>query len=173
MNHLNVQLCLSKIEPKLKLSRSEIIDILIKYAEGNLKSILSDLKIKYIGPLNRYYSGISKIGLGGYGKVFKVTDRENFKEYALKMINPRHNINILLEEVSILEDLSKSPECNKYIVCVYDLFSADYKEKRHIFIKMELIEGHELYDLLDCSEEIGEKIPDYLIRFIAHSILKG
>lgn len=74
--------------------------------------------------------------------------------------------------MAILANLSKYPMCNRYIVCVYDVFRAEYNNENNLFLRTELIEGHELSDLRLCFLD-GVKIPLELVRFIIYSILKG
>jgi len=173
MTHLQVQICLESVTAKLKLSRAEVIEILLKNVNPNLKSILKDLRVEYIGYIGNFYDIIKVIGEGTYGSVLKVQDQETKKLYALKLLSNQAKTTSFLEEAAILADLSNYKECNRYIVCVYDIFNAYYKNKIRTFVKMELIEGHELFYLLNLMYKKNISLPYDLIRLILYSVLKA
>ena len=59
-----------------------------------------------------------------------------------------------INEVKLQASLSKLPECNLHVACLYDLF----KEGNNYYIVMEYIQGKELFDYLaDLDEQLGLK----------------
>ena len=91
------------------------------------------------GYIVRNYAILEKIGKGGYGKVYRVIDIRNLKEYALKEIEFSPNNKGQVEnEIRLLSQLR-----NKYIVKYYESFQIN----NYYYILMELCSDKNLFDI--------------------------
>jgi len=84
-------------------------------SEGNAGS--KNLSGMMVG---RYYLD-SRIGSGGFGNVYKCLDVLNGEVLAIKLMdnNPK-SAELMKHEVAAQEILSKYPDCNKYVLCMYN-----------------------------------------------------
>ena len=112
-----------------------------------------------------------KLGEGGFGKVWLGTfiiDPESGKkiESAIKEI-PANAFD--MNEFELHAKLSKYPECNNHIVCVYDVIKDP--KKKEVFIAMEYVNGKNLLDYLN---EIGNrKIDNEKLKQLFIEALQG
>ena len=102
------------------------------------------------------YTIIRKIGQGAFAKIYLVEDIKDKKEYAAKILSkkvPERDIGDFLNEISILNKLSKEININKYITKYHDSGKGFIKkddfisENRHYLISNYLSKGN-LYKYL-------------------------
>src|SRR6476659_5422323 len=92
------------------------------------------------------YKTIKTLGVGTFAKVNLVKDNYN-RKFAMRIIpieNKRLKLHTL-NEIKSLENLSKYPDCNKYIVCYY----RHWEDNKNINILQEYIEGKTLKEILE------------------------
>ncbi len=109
------------------------------------------------------------LGLGGTGFVYEVTSGN--KHYATKL---SVHLDTAKNELKIYEIMSHFPECNSYIVCLYDYFVMDPEQPISVLI-LELMKNT-LDDVAIADEEVSEFVLDMLeaivtlhARGIAHN----
>jgi serine/threonine protein kinase len=125
-----------------ELNREQLRQELKRKREPKVKSSIAD------------YHFISSIGRGTWGEVGLYV--KDGKRYAIKKIN-RHKLkrnrsvmdNLNKNEVEVLSALSKDPNCNEYVSCIYKY---DTSDPDYYYIIMEYIDGIELFDYLTQSK---------------------
>lgn len=98
-----------------------------------------------ISPTNRRYTLEKRLGAGGFGTVFRARDNDG-QLYAIKIINLPNDkkgrfkaINNFKIETSALAYLSRAPNCQMYIICMYENFLVE--NKNIAVIVSELMDG--------------------------------
>ena len=88
--------------------------------------------------INNRYKIISKIGHGGFGKVYLVEDKTDGKNYALKVLipgkSPLSDIKTFMRETEILSNLGEKN--NSYILKLYGkgTFQGEDKKEHHYLV---------------------------------------
>lgn len=107
--------------------------------------------------LNRYEI-VQELGKGVYGTVFKAVDTErDGRIVAIKEITKMSyadDTERMYYQRLIEISNSEVPDCNKYIVCYYDMFT----ENKILYIIMEYVEGMDLYNWI--KEQRVKRIVD-------------
>lgn len=101
--------------------------------------------------VNRGYSNFSKIGEGGFGKIYRALNA-NGVPVAIKIISLRNEIirDYTINEYEILRYLKEDDKCREHILCLLD---ADVVDDRAIIIT-EFIDGISLHDLIYSNQNI-------------------
>lgn len=101
--------------------------------------------------IGRYYLQ-SRIGSGSYGNVYKCLNVLDGKYRAIKILRSNdENLKIWKQEVASQKELSKFPDCNEYVLCMYD--SGKYQYKYDMVKQLEQIK---------LSEDLGKSIEERL-----------
>lgn len=109
--------------------------------------------------IGRYYLQ-SRIGSGSFGNVYKCLNVLDGKYRAIKILTfNKKNHEIWQQEVASQKELSKFPDCNEYVLCMYD--SGKYKYKYDMIKQLEQIQ---------ISEDQGKSIEE---RFNLLENIKG
>lgn len=94
-----------------------------------------------------------KIGTGAFGDVYlglALVDGKN-REVAYKRI-PRSKAKDAVNEAAIQSQLSKYPNCENYIACIYDSFYDNQRE--NFYITVEYIRGMDMYDFTKKNRDL-------------------
>ncbi len=143
--------------------------------EGNSNSVVIRsslfLKEEKIHPTERYYI-INAIGKGGYGKVYKVMNRENGIIRAMKSI-PLDKIRLISNSSKIFSRKKFNPEVeilknldHPNIIKIYEI----YVTSTSFHIISEYCPGGDLFDKLEYHNYFSEKQVAYLMRQILSSV---
>lgn len=148
----------------------------------------ADMVRKYVKESNRYELG-EVLGEGGYGKVYKATDKISGDYVAVKIIDDmtrplseeaeyRYYEQIKKETVMKLNNRLSSggtgeregiPMCHRNVVCYYNVF----EEEGKVYVVMEYVEGTDLLDYMVAYQDFGSDIPIEKIVDILKQITKG
>ena len=105
-----------------------------------------------------------KLGSGGFGSVYKairLSDQKVVAIKALKVNKTSNKLFSLLNEISILEKISKEG-CNPNLACYYNHY---YDQRRsEMIIEMEIIDGETLTEF--CKKVHGDVLYRYLLLIV-------
>ena len=123
----------------------------------------------------RLFSQEAELGRGGYGKIYRVRENNTGKVYALKVFNDEPSES-QLREIELLRRLSGYPNCNEFVLCVYDILSIPDPQVQNMTkraILTEYIGGGNLKQLTLDSYAKGVRIPAAGLAQILQGILQG
>ncbi|XP_072331950.1 myosin-IIIb isoform X6 [Scyliorhinus torazame] len=111
------------------------------------------------------------IGKGTYGKVYKVSNKKDSSQAAVKVLDPISVVDEEIEaEYSILQSLSNHPN----VVQFYGMFyKADLKAGGHLWLVLELCNGGSVTELITNLLKRGESMDEALISYILNGALLG
>lgn len=102
------------------------------------------------------YNFIRKLGYGNFASVWYAEHIKTHEKRAIKILSEdAYNrqlwpIEDIKKEYTTLANLSMFPNCNEYIICLYDLFSTNTKSgSKNYYIVTEYIEGMTLEHYID------------------------
>jgi len=131
----------------------------------------SSSNLVWEGPSQRHilpqehYMKIAAIGIGAYGKVFKVKNIHTNHVRALKVINKSPELSLTMveiaEEIKILKNLD-----HPNIVQVFESFEDD----EHFFIVSELCSGGDLLSKLNSMEHMEEYQAKYILKQVLSAV---
>ncbi|KAI5106603.1 myosin-IIIa isoform 2 [Silurus meridionalis] len=114
---------------------------------------------------------VETIGKGTYGKVYKVLQKSNGSEAAVKVLDPVHDIDEEIEaEYNILNALSDHPNVVKFFGMFY---KKDPKCGDQLWLVLELCNGGSVTDLSKGMLKRGERMDEAIIAYILHGALMG
>ncbi|XP_053093428.1 myosin-IIIa-like [Pangasianodon hypophthalmus] len=114
---------------------------------------------------------VETIGKGTYGKVYKVLNKNNGSEAAVKVLDPVHDIDEEIEaEYNILKALSDHPNVVKFYGMFY---KKDPKNGDQLWLVLELCNGGSVTDLAKGMLKRGERMDEAIIAYILHGALMG
>uniref|UniRef100_UPI00398EC91C myosin-IIIb n=1 Tax=Pristiophorus japonicus TaxID=55135 RepID=UPI00398EC91C len=114
---------------------------------------------------------IETIGKGTYGKVYKVSNKKDGSQAAVKVLDPISVVDEEIEaEYSILQSLSNHPN----VIRFYGMFyKADLKSGGHLWLVLELCNGGSVTELIANLLKRGECMDEVLISYILYEALLG
>ncbi|XP_078083831.1 myosin-IIIb [Mustelus asterias] len=114
---------------------------------------------------------IETIGKGTYGKVYKVCNKKDGSQAAVKVLDPISVVDEEIEaEYSILQSLSSHPNVVKFYGMFY---KADLKAGGHLWLVLELCNGGSVTELITNLLKHGESMDEALISYILYGALLG
>ena len=123
--------------------------------------------------INNRYKIISKIGHGGFGKVYLVEDKTDGKNYALKVLipgkSPLSDIKTFMRETEILSNLGEKN--NSYILKLYGkgTFQGEDKKEHH-YLVVDYVEKGDLYHFVKINNGLGEQFGKIMFKKIVEGI---
>jgi len=137
--------------------------------------VKTDIKKNDIIEINsKKYKIIGSIGEGGFGTVYQAIYLPNNKSVALKLIPIKavKNSQLFIRELKVMKVLSYQPECNEYIVCLYDNGKTVYQGHNYYAIVMEFLPKSD--DILNYSAKAwGTEIPPNTMIHILKQLVFG
>lgn len=113
-----------------------------------------------------FYSIGDKIGQGKFSDVYTCTEHISYKKWAVKVINKQKLTSLekelLSSEIKILKIVS-----HPNIVKIKEIFDS----KKHILIVMELIEGGELFELIQKRKVFSEYATSKIIKQLLDAVI--
>ncbi|KAE8575072.1 hypothetical protein XENTR_v10003694 [Xenopus tropicalis] len=115
------------------------------------------------------YYDLTRIGSGGFGTVFKATERETQKTVAIKITGMKKKLTLQkqLEEICMMQKVSG----HKNIVEYYKAMIYATPQSRQIWCVMEYCRGGSIYDLIKNTD--NRSVPEHGIQYISRGVLEG
>ncbi|XP_067891481.1 myosin-IIIb isoform X2 [Heterodontus francisci] len=114
---------------------------------------------------------IEIIGKGTYGKVYKVLNKKDGSQAAVKVLDPISVVDEEIEaEYSILQSLANHPNVIKFYGMFY---KADLKFGGNLWLVLELCNGGSVTELITNLLKRGECMDEALISYILYGALLG
>jgi serine/threonine protein kinase len=143
----------------------ELKPVIFHYDKNDLelKELIKEETIPYYD-INLDYKTEYKIGLGIYGIVYKITQINNKKEFALKKIDKESTTIENLEVLKLIMDKIHSPNISKYCVFLHKI----YQDKTHYCIIMDYILGYTLneYRYITDKEDYTKNMLIVYLNFV-------
>ena len=113
-----------------------------------------------------FYSLNEKVGQGKFSDVYICTEHKSYKKWAVKVINKQKlsalEKELLSSEIKILRLLN-----HPNIVKINEIFDS----KKHILIVMELIEGGELFELIQRKKVFSEYTTSKIVKQLLEALV--
>ncbi|KAG9329823.1 hypothetical protein JZ751_028932 [Albula glossodonta] len=127
--------------------------------------------LEHLGDPTGDWDIIETIGKGTYGKVYKVSNRKDGSEAAVKVLDPINDVDEEIEaEYNILRCLSNHPNVVKFYGMFY---KADKLSGGQLWLVLELCNGGSVTDLIKGLLMRGQRLEEALISYILYGALLG
>ncbi|XP_047011938.2 myosin-IIIb [Ictalurus punctatus] len=114
---------------------------------------------------------VETIGEGTYGKVYKVTNKKDGSQAAVKVLDPIHDVDEEIEaEYNILRSLSNHPNVVKFLGMFY---KADEFNGGQLWLVLELCNGGSVTELIKGLLMRGKRLEEPVISYILCGALLG
>ncbi|XP_053483869.1 myosin-IIIb [Ictalurus furcatus] len=114
---------------------------------------------------------VETIGEGTYGKVYKVTNKKDGSQAAVKVLDPIHDVDEEIEaEYNILRSLSNHPNVVKFLGMFY---KADEFNGGQLWLVLELCNGGSVTELIKGLLMRGRRLEEPVISYILCGALLG
>uniref|UniRef100_A0A3Q3BDT5 non-specific serine/threonine protein kinase n=1 Tax=Kryptolebias marmoratus TaxID=37003 RepID=A0A3Q3BDT5_KRYMA len=114
---------------------------------------------------------VETIGKGTYGKVYRVTNKKNGSQAAVKVLDPINDVDEEIEaEYSILRSLSNHPNVVKFHGMFY---KSDNSSGGQLWLVLELCNGGSVTELIKGLTVRGQRLQESVISYILYSALLG
>uniref|UniRef100_A0A8C9W3P6 non-specific serine/threonine protein kinase n=1 Tax=Scleropages formosus TaxID=113540 RepID=A0A8C9W3P6_SCLFO len=114
---------------------------------------------------------VETIGKGTYGKVYRVTNRKDGSQAAVKVLDPISDVDEEIEaEYNILRSLSNHPNVVKFYGMFY---KADDISGGQLWLVLELCNGGSVTDLIKGLLACGRHLEEPVISYILYGALLG
>lgn len=129
-------------------------------------------------PKIRGYEITKKLGEGGYGVVYLAISKKTGGKVAIKISTfkitktAQQAEKFFNDEVKILQDISRYPNCNPYFLCIIDHITIPKKSGNIHALITEYIDGYNLYELTTCMNDTKHRLSEEdLITLIEHLLI--
>ncbi|XP_039613530.1 myosin-IIIb-like [Polypterus senegalus] len=114
---------------------------------------------------------VETIGKGTYGKVYKVNNRKDGSQAAVKVLDPINDVDEEIEaEYNILQSLPNHPNVVKFYGMFY---KADGLAGGQLWLVLELCNGGSVTDLIKGLLMRGQRLDEAVISYILYGALLG
>ncbi|XP_043085593.1 myosin-IIIb-like isoform X1 [Puntigrus tetrazona] len=114
---------------------------------------------------------VETIGKGTYGKVYKVINKKDGSQAAVKVLDPINDVDEEIEaEYNILRSLSNHPNVVKFFGMFYQ---ADELSGGQLWLVLELCNGGSVTDLIKGLLMRGKRLEEPVISYILYGALLG
>uniref|UniRef100_A0A4W6FQD4 non-specific serine/threonine protein kinase n=1 Tax=Lates calcarifer TaxID=8187 RepID=A0A4W6FQD4_LATCA len=114
---------------------------------------------------------VETIGKGTYGKVYRVTNKKDGSQAAVKVLDPINDVDEEIEaEYNILRSLSNHPNVVKFYGMFY---KSDNLSGGQLWLVLELCNGGSVTELIKGLLMRGQRLQEPVISYILYSALLG
>ncbi|XP_045910344.1 myosin-IIIb isoform X2 [Micropterus dolomieu] len=114
---------------------------------------------------------VETIGKGTYGKVYRVTNKKDGSQAAVKVLDPINDVDEEIEaEYNILRSLSNHPNVVKFFGMFY---KSDNLSGGQLWLVLELCNGGSVTELIKGLLIRGQRLQEPVIAYILYSALLG
>uniref|UniRef100_A0A8C5DNR8 Myosin IIIB n=1 Tax=Gouania willdenowi TaxID=441366 RepID=A0A8C5DNR8_GOUWI len=114
---------------------------------------------------------VETIGKGTYGKVYRVTNKKDGSQAAVKVLDPINDVDEEIEaEYNILRSLSNHPNVVKFFGMFY---KSDKLSGGQLWLVLELCNGGAVTELIKSLLMRGQRLQEPVISYILYSALLG
>nr|XP_046260260.1 myosin-IIIb isoform X1 [Scatophagus argus] len=131
----------------------------------------SMIGIENLGDPSGDWDIVETIGKGTYGKVYRVTNKKDGSQAAVKVLDPVNDVDEEIEaEYNILRSLSNHPNVVKFYGMFY---KSDSLSGGQLWLVLELCNGGSVTELIKGLLIRGQRLQEPVIAYILYSALLG
>ncbi|XP_015244156.1 PREDICTED: myosin-IIIb isoform X2 [Cyprinodon variegatus] len=131
----------------------------------------SMIGLETLGDPSAEWDIVETIGKGTYGKVYKVTNKKDGSQAAVKVLDPINDVDEEIEaEYNILRSLSNHPNVVKFYGMFY---KSDNLSGGQLWLVLELCNGGSITELIKSLIMRGQRLQESVISYILYSALLG
>uniref|UniRef100_A0A8C4IPC2 non-specific serine/threonine protein kinase n=1 Tax=Dicentrarchus labrax TaxID=13489 RepID=A0A8C4IPC2_DICLA len=131
----------------------------------------SMLGMENLGDPSGNWDIVETIGKGTYGKVYRVTNKKDGSQAAVKVLDPINDVDEEIEaEYNILRSLSNHPNVVKFYGMFY---KSDKLSGGQLWLVLELCNGGSVTELIKGLLIRGQRLQEPVIAYILYSALLG
>uniref|UniRef100_A0A7N6AMA7 Myosin IIIB n=1 Tax=Anabas testudineus TaxID=64144 RepID=A0A7N6AMA7_ANATE len=131
----------------------------------------SMIGLENLGDPSGNWDIVETIGKGTYGKVYRVTNKKDGSEAAVKVLDPINDVDEEIEaEYNILRSLSNHPNVVKFYGMFY---KSDKLSGGQLWLVLELCNGGSVTELIKGLLMRGKRLQEPVISYILYSALLG
>uniref|UniRef100_A0A8C4IN45 non-specific serine/threonine protein kinase n=1 Tax=Dicentrarchus labrax TaxID=13489 RepID=A0A8C4IN45_DICLA len=129
------------------------------------------LGMENLGDPSGNWDIVETIGKGTYGKVYRVTNKKDGSQAAVKVLDPINDVDEEIEaEYNILRSLSNHPNVVKFYGMFY---KSDKLSGGQLWLVLELCNGGSVTELIKGLLIRGQRLQEPVIAYILYSALLG
>uniref|UniRef100_A0A3Q3VNZ2 non-specific serine/threonine protein kinase n=1 Tax=Mola mola TaxID=94237 RepID=A0A3Q3VNZ2_MOLML len=127
--------------------------------------------VESLGDPSGNWDIVETIGKGTYGKVYRVTNKKDGSQAAVKVLDPINDVDEEIEaECNILRSLSNHPNVVKFYGMFY---KSDNLSGGQLWLVLELCNGGSVTELIKGLLIRGQRLQEPVISYILYSALLG
>ncbi|KAF7215867.1 myosin-IIIb isoform X2 [Nothobranchius furzeri] len=131
----------------------------------------SMIGLESLGDPSENWDIVETIGKGTYGEVYKVTNKKDGSQAAVKVLDPINDVDEEIEaEYNILKSLSNHPNVVKFYGMFY---KSDNSSGGQLWLVLELCNGGSVTELIKSLIMHGQRLQEPVISYILCSALLG
>uniref|UniRef100_A0A3P9N8C9 non-specific serine/threonine protein kinase n=1 Tax=Poecilia reticulata TaxID=8081 RepID=A0A3P9N8C9_POERE len=131
----------------------------------------SMIGLENLGDPSADWDIVETIGKGTYGKVYKVTNKKDGSQAAVKVLDPINDVDEEIEaEYNILRSLSNHPNVVKFYGMFY---KSDNLSGGQLWLVLELCNGGSITELIKSLIMRAQRLQEPVISYILYSALSG
>uniref|UniRef100_A0A4W6FQT4 non-specific serine/threonine protein kinase n=1 Tax=Lates calcarifer TaxID=8187 RepID=A0A4W6FQT4_LATCA len=131
----------------------------------------SMIGLENLGDPSGNWDIVETIGKGTYGKVYRVTNKKDGSQAAVKVLDPINDVDEEIEaEYNILRSLSNHPNVVKFYGMFY---KSDNLSGGQLWLVLELCNGGSVTELIKGLLMRGQRLQEPVISYILYSALLG
>uniref|UniRef100_A0A3Q2EJL6 non-specific serine/threonine protein kinase n=1 Tax=Cyprinodon variegatus TaxID=28743 RepID=A0A3Q2EJL6_CYPVA len=143
----------------------------LKHPAWRLFHKSSMIGLETLGDPSAEWDIVETIGKGTYGKVYKVTNKKDGSQAAVKVLDPINDVDEEIEaEYNILRSLSNHPNVVKFYGMFY---KSDNLSGGQLWLVLELCNGGSITELIKSLIMRGQRLQESVISYILYSALLG